>query len=1123
MIWTITAVLFLAELETLLCFNIDPVAWKSLRNPAAGFGYQVVQRQSDLLVSAPLAQFSPNGRGQIYRCDATNNNCKIIPQSVFAVNMSLGLTMTIDPKTQNTIACGPTIPKDCRSITMYKGMCLEIRPSNTFGSPIPRSLAECQTQADIAFLLDGSTSVSPNDFIRMKTFVKDVINSFIKQDTQFSITQFSDWNKIHYYFNTFNKKNWKKEIDKITQLGGGTNTAAAIRHVVRRVFSPDSGSRLNVKKVLVVIADGDSHDRKLLPKVASEAQMKKILRFAIGVGSAFTDEEAQDELNTIASHPSQDYVFTVDGFDALEKIRENLQEKIFSIEGSKTSGESLTMEMSQDGFRAAFTPKGILMSVVGENQWRGGYIQYKSNGQEVGSYKPYSVEPDSYLGYSIAVAQTPQGTLTVLGAPRYKHKGMVMAVSSSRSQMITPYPQQTGEYFGAEVCSMDLQDDGYTDLILISAPMHQDPDREGRVYICRIISMRVECLFDSEIALRGDASVKGRFGSSLAVLPDLNTDGLADLAVGAPLENDGQGSIYIFHGEGMQWISPLYSQRIPASEVESGLRFFGISISPLSLDQSGDKLPDLAVGSKGRVLLLRSRPIVMIEATVAFTPNQIPTQNPDCIHPLASSADICFIMIPHSAVDRAQARINFTFTLDATRKFPNNRAYMTEKQRGKRKSSDAVDVDLNRRPCPDDALNELRNELQFTFKGLSLGGGLKPSLAQEAQTTTFHPIGFEIYCGTDNRCVDNLKVDFNFTSSSEIRVGIDELLDVTVSIENLEENSYNSHVTLTYPVGLSYRKFISLEGRIQCDSIDSGDDRRRGNTVCSIDKPIFKSNTKALFIVSYGITTNSELGRSIFISANATSGNHQHSPASEVYKVKEIDVKYSIVVTIESSFSYSNFSFGMNNLQKPVKQLIKVTNDLRVLNLTVVIQVPVKLGEKDIWANVSSLQIPGCQIGTDEEPQVKDFVSQIEKNKVVDCSVALCRQFKCKQFMGGFESTTFKISANLSSGWIEQIGLESAKFLLTSTASLEFDRNQYIFFSAGSNTNPPVRKVEVEVEVYPAPDFTKAIIGGSLGGLTLLILLTAGLYRAGFFKSKYKEMIDESATSPEAEDTAPQE
>lgn len=33
---------------------------------------------------------------------------------------------------------------------------------------------------------------------------------------------------------------------------------------------------------------------------------------------------------------------------------------------------------------------------------------------------------------------------------------------------------------------MDVDDDAYTDLILISAPMYVDDDREGRVYACTL-------------------------------------------------------------------------------------------------------------------------------------------------------------------------------------------------------------------------------------------------------------------------------------------------------------------------------------------------------------------------------------------------------------------------------------------------------------------------------------------------------------------------------------------------------------------------------------------------------------------------------------------------------------
>lgn len=51
------------------------------------------------------------------------------------------------------------------------------------------------------------------------------------------------------------------------------------------------------------------------------------------MGNAFIKAAAKRELDTIASSPSNEHVFQVVSFDALERIRQSLQAKIFSIEG----------------------------------------------------------------------------------------------------------------------------------------------------------------------------------------------------------------------------------------------------------------------------------------------------------------------------------------------------------------------------------------------------------------------------------------------------------------------------------------------------------------------------------------------------------------------------------------------------------------------------------------------------------------------------------------------------------------------------------------------------------------------------------------------------------------------
>lgn len=128
----------------------------------------------------------------------------------------------------------------------------------------------------------------------------------------------------------------------------------------------------------------------------------------------------------------------------------------------------------------------------------------------------------------------------------------------------------------------------------------------------------------------------GRFGAALGAVGDLNGDGWTDVAVGAPLEDEGSGAVYIFHGgqhglhtphsqvspgtqasggagaglagtgdPGVLPLCPLPSpQRVRAADMDPGLQFLGQALDG-GTDLDGDKLPDIAVGARGQVLVLR--------------------------------------------------------------------------------------------------------------------------------------------------------------------------------------------------------------------------------------------------------------------------------------------------------------------------------------------------------------------------------------------------------------------------------------------------------------------------------------------------------------------------------------
>uniref|UniRef100_A0A6J0TQQ7 Integrin alpha-M-like n=1 Tax=Pogona vitticeps TaxID=103695 RepID=A0A6J0TQQ7_9SAUR len=189
-------------------------------------------------------------------------------------------------------------------------------------------------ERDIVFLIDGSSSLTPSEFMQMKIFLAFVMKSF-PDNTQFSLLQFSNQFREHFDFRHFSQnQDPDRLLRDVAHLRGSSYTATAIRKAVRELFTTQKGARNTAKRFLVVVTDGEKIGDPLdYAEVTEEANRAMITRFAIGAGLGFIRKTAQQELHAMASHPAPHHVIVVRHFSELRNIQAELKEKICATRG----------------------------------------------------------------------------------------------------------------------------------------------------------------------------------------------------------------------------------------------------------------------------------------------------------------------------------------------------------------------------------------------------------------------------------------------------------------------------------------------------------------------------------------------------------------------------------------------------------------------------------------------------------------------------------------------------------------------------------------------------------------------------------------------------------------------
>uniref|UniRef100_F6VDQ2 Uncharacterized protein n=1 Tax=Ciona intestinalis TaxID=7719 RepID=F6VDQ2_CIOIN len=176
-----------------------------------------------------------------------------------------------------------------------------------------RSYFNCN--ADVAIVVDSSSSVKYNNFQKMKSFTSSLFQSFKLGDDRVRAALVRYNRRVDQRFG-FADTNTKEEVqdgvDAMPYRGGGTLTGQALQHVIDNTLKTENGARDDAQKIVITITDGRSQDDVLTPSRALRAA--GVITFGIGIGARVLETQ----INEIGGDPSR--TFSVETFDQLSGL-----------------------------------------------------------------------------------------------------------------------------------------------------------------------------------------------------------------------------------------------------------------------------------------------------------------------------------------------------------------------------------------------------------------------------------------------------------------------------------------------------------------------------------------------------------------------------------------------------------------------------------------------------------------------------------------------------------------------------------------------------------------------------------------------------------------------------------
>uniref|UniRef100_A0A670HVY6 Matrilin 3 n=1 Tax=Podarcis muralis TaxID=64176 RepID=A0A670HVY6_PODMU len=257
---------------------------------------------------------------------------------------------------------------------------------------------------DLAFIIDSSRSVRPQEFEKVKTFLAKLIEALDvgERATRVAVVNYASTVKIEFNLQKyFDKASMKNAIYHIHPLSVGTMTGLAIQTAINEVFTRDGGARdssHDVPKVVIIVTDGRPQDQ--VHEVAYKARASGIEIYAVGV-----DRADMEFLRLIVSEPVNEHVSYVETYGVIEKLASKFRKtfcgKIITkwrlhplVYAARIRIYNCTLEVEQNPFlKSVQLPKPVDVCALGTHNCE--QLCVSSDGSwRCECYEGYTLNPD---------------------------------------------------------------------------------------------------------------------------------------------------------------------------------------------------------------------------------------------------------------------------------------------------------------------------------------------------------------------------------------------------------------------------------------------------------------------------------------------------------------------------------------------------------------------------------------------------------------------------------------------------------------------------------------------------------------------------------------------------------